>query len=323
MTTNDLVYFKYEFNALGSDCIFQLFGAGDALAHAASAEAMREVFRIEARYSRYREDSELSRINTVAATGGTIEVDAETGALLDYAYACYRLSGGLFDITSGVLRKVWNFSSGRIPNENAISATLPLIGLDKIKWQSARLTFNTPGMELDFGGIGKEYAADRAAQICRTMGIGHGLIDLGGDVSLIGPRPDGSPWRIGIRDPVLPAQPLTTVNLTSGALATSGDYERCIEVNGQRYCHILNPLTGWPVRGVASASVISDECLIAGTLATIAMLKGADGAEWLRSRGVRHIVVDHNGRIGGTEMVIERASACPANVDAGFAKNTC
>jgi thiamine biosynthesis lipoprotein len=302
MTMSDLAYFKYEFFALGSDCVFQLFATCEAMAHAASAQATREVFRIEGRYSRYRDDSELSRINKVAAQGGTIEVDAETAALLDYAYACYRLSGGLFDITSGVLRKVWNFSSGRVPSKSDVTAILPRVGLDKIRWDSPRLTFDTPGMELDFGGIGKEYAVDRAAQICRAMGVEHGLIDLGGDISLIGPRADGSAWRIGIRDPTGPTQPLTTVGLASGALATSGDYERRIELNGQRYGHILNPRTGWPARGIISVSVISDECLIAGTLATIAMLKGRNGAAWLRSRGVRHIVVDQNGRVGGTEI---------------------
>ncbi len=129
---NALQYFRYEFFALGSDCVFQLYAATQTLAHAASAQATREVFRIEARYSRYRADSELSRINAVAAAGGWIDVDPEMATLLDYAYACHRLSGGLFDITSGILRKAWEFSSDRIPGDEAIAAILPFIGLDKI-----------------------------------------------------------------------------------------------------------------------------------------------------------------------------------------------
>ena len=304
MTGTELHYFRYEFFALGSDCVFQLFAATDALAHAASAEATREVLRIETRYSRYHEDSELYRINAAAARGGVVDVDPETAALIDYAYAGHRLSDGLFDISSGVLRKVWNFSSGQVPGDDAIAAILPLVGLDKVEWQPPRLTFNKAGMELDFGGIGKEYAADRVAQICKEKGIGHGLIDLGGDIALVGPRPDGSPWRIGIRDPAEPARPIMAVNLRTGGLATSGDYERCIEVDGHRYGHILNPLTGWPVRGLSSVSVFSEQCLTAGTLATIAMLKGRAGADWLQRRGVRHVVVDENDRVSGSEALI-------------------
>lgn len=300
--------FRYEFYALGSDCVFQLHANSEALAHAASAEAIREVFRIEARYSRYRADSELSRINAVAATGGSIDVDPEMATLLDYAYACHRLSGGLFDITSGILRRAWDFSSSRIPGEEAIAVILPLMGLDKIRWKAPTLTFGTPGMELDLGGVGKEYAADRAADVLKKCGITAGLIDLGGDIRVVGPHPDGSAWRLGVRNPRSPAQPLTVLDLASGALATSGDYERYIEINGQRYCHILDPRTGWPARGLMSVSVICDECLVAGTLATIAMLKGPDGARWLTTIGVRRVVVDESGSVGGTEAVADGAT---------------
>lgn len=301
-------YFRYEFYALGSDCVFQLYAETEALAHAASAEATREVFRIEARYSRYRADSELSRINAVAGAGGSIDVDPETATLLDYAYACHRVSDGLFDITSGILRRAWDFSSDRIPGEQAIAAILPLIGLDKIEWKAPTLRFDTPGMELDLGGFGKEYAADRASDVLKKSGINSGLIDLGGDIRVVGPHPDGSLWRLGVCNPRTPGQPLALLDLKSGALATSGDYERYIEVDAERYCHILNPRTGWPARGLTSVSVICEECLVAGTLATIAMLKGPDGARWLNTIGVRSIVVDENGAVGGTEPLAEIAT---------------
>jgi thiamine biosynthesis lipoprotein len=133
------------------------------------------------------------------------------------------------------------------------------------------------------------------------MGVQHGLVDLGGDVRAIDPLPNGSPWKIGIRHPGKAARPIATVGLISGSLATSGDYERFVEVEGQRYCHILNPNSGWPAQGLSSVSVISQECLVAGSLATVAMLKGRDGIEWLRSLGVRHLYVDQNGNLGGTE----------------------
>ena len=291
-----------QFFALGSDCALHLYAPNKADARRAAAAARTEIGRIEERYSRYRAQSELSRINQTAATGGSVDVDAETAGLLNYAYACFNKSGGLFDVTSGLLRNAWKFSSARLPERKAIAALLPRIGLDKTTWDDPRLTFTVPGMEIDFGCIGKEYAVDRAASVCAALGISHGLIDLGGDIRLIGPRPDGTPWRIGIRHPRKAAVPMADIALTSGALATSGDYERFIEIDGQRYCHILDPQTGWPARGLSSVSVIANECLVAGTLATTAMLKGRDGIAWLKALGVRHIFMDEDGRVGGTEM---------------------
>jgi FAD:protein FMN transferase len=291
--------FTTQFFALGSDCAVQLFATDAAIAANAAAAAVDEIGRIEARYSRYRADSEMSRINTVAMAGGTVEVDAETSGLLDYAYACHRMSGGLFDITSGVLRQAWNFSLARLPRDEDIARLLPRIGLEKVRWEKPRLTFQVPGMEVDFGGIGKEYAADRAAGICKAIGIRHGLVDLGGDVCLVGPRPENCPWRIGIRHPRKLSAPMATIEITAGAVATSGDYERFIEIDGRRYCHILDPRTGWPVSGLSSVSVIADECLVAGSLATIAMLKGRDGVAWLRGLGVRYVSMDAEGYLGG------------------------
>jgi len=289
--------FQHHFFALGSDCAVHIFVDQEADAIRAAAAAEREIARIEGRLSRYRADSEVSRINEAAKSGGTIEVDSETAGLVDYACGCFRKSDGLFDITSGILRKAWDFSSGRLPEQATIAALLPRIGLDKIQWDKPRLTFPLPGMELDFGGIGKEYAADRAASTCKAMGIRHGLIDLGGDICLIGPRPDGAPWTAGIRHPRSPSIPMAKVELLTGALATSGDYERFMDVDGRRYCHILDPGTGWPVRGLASVSVLADDCLVAGSLATMAMLKGRRGVAWLRALGVHYVCMDENGTL--------------------------
>jgi thiamine biosynthesis lipoprotein len=295
--------FTYRFYALGSDCSLRLFASKAAVTHEAAAAAEKEIARIEARYSRYRSDSELSRINAAARIGGSVEVDAETAGLIEYAYACYRMSDGLFDITSGLLREAWDFTSGSLPSDEAIAELLPRIGLNKVQWKSPRLTFGIPGMELDLGGVGKEYAVDRATGICAAMGVQHGLVDLGGDIRVVGALPDGSPWKIGVRHP-RSATPIMTFGLVSGALATSGDYERFIEVEGRRYCHILNPRSGWPVQGLSSVSVISQDCLVAGSLATVAMLKGRNGPAWLRSLGVRHLYVELDGSVGGTELPV-------------------
>lgn len=296
---------SFPFSAMGSPCELHLYAARRADAEQIAAAAVAEVLHIERRYSRYRSDSDLTAINRIAEQGGSVQVDEETAGLLQYAFAAFQNSGGLFDISSGLLHKAWHFKSGRLPEQAALDALLPRVGLDKVLWNSPQLSFTVAGMELDFGGLGKEYAADRAAETCLAAGVEHGLVDLGGDIRVIGPQPSGEAWRIGIRNPRHPGQIMATACLERGALATSGDYERCIEIDGRRYSHLLHPRTGWPVEGLSSVSVITDRCLVAGSVCTIAMLKGRDGIDWLNSLAIAHVWMDDQRRIGfqGTFLV--------------------
>lgn len=294
----------FPFSAMGTVCTLHLYAANRAEAEKAARSAIAEVRRIEGRYSRYRSDSLLTEINRVAQRAESIALDEETAGLLDYAFVCYARSAGLFDISSGILRKVWNFTAyhlpeQEVPKQEAIDKLLPKVGLDKVLWESPRLTFPVAGMELDFGGIGKEYAADRAAEICLSHGIRHGLVDLGGDINVIGPHSDLTPWSIGIKHPRQPKSLMASVEIQRGALASSGDYERCLKVDGKRYSHIVNPLTGWPVHGLSSVSVVAEQCLVAGSISTMAMLKGVDGIEWLAGLGVPHVWMDEGGKQGG------------------------
>ncbi len=261
---------------------------------------MDDVYRLERLYSRYRTDSFLSEINRVAATGGCITVDDETAGLLDYAATCYHQSDGLFDITSGILRKVWDFKSGQLPSQEAIIQIKEKIGWHQLKWVRPVLSFDVPGMEIDFGGVVKEYAVDRAAALCLEAGVQHGIVNLGGDIKIVGPHPDGSPWRVAIRHPRRSDSVLETLLLQAGALASSGDYERCITLNGIRYGHVLNPKTGWPVRHLAAVSVVGEFCVVAGSASTIGMLKEAKGPDWLNDLGLPHLWVDVTGEVGGS-----------------------
>lgn len=291
--------YTHSFQAMGTRCETQVYAANATDAARAAAAVQADVDRLEARYSRYRATSYLAQINRVAAAGGSISVDAETAHLLDYAATCHAESKGLFDITSGVLRRAWDFRSGTLPDRRNVDALLQHVGWHRLRWHAPVLEFPEPGLELDFGGIVKEYAADRAATICREHGAPHALINLGGDIRGAGPHPDGSPWRIALRDPRRSGGVLRTLDLFAGALASSGDYERCIEIDGVRYGHILNPLTGWPVRHMAAVSVAADFCVIAGSAATIAMLLEERGAEWLQQLGLPHAWVDGAGNSGG------------------------
>ncbi|MBA2482986.1 MAG: FAD:protein FMN transferase [Nitrosomonas sp.] len=285
---------------MGSPCAVQLYANTYKKAKQAEDIVIADVQRLEERYSRYRDDSFLTEINRVAAAGGSISVDAETAGLLDYASTCYRESDGLFDITSGILRQAWNFKSDKLPSEASIQRLLNKVGWNKLHWQLPVLSFPVAGMEIDFGGIVKEYAVDRAAALCWDMGIQHGMINLGGDIKIIGPHANGSPWCIGIRHPRHKHDILQTLEMHNGALASSGDYERCIELNGVKYGHVLNPKTGWPVKRMASVSVIGNFCVIAGSASTIGMLKEDKGPVWLGELGLPHLWVDVDGVVGGS-----------------------
>jgi FAD:protein FMN transferase len=300
MQHRKLKYYRSEFKAMGTPCEIQLFASKKVEARRASDAVIADVKRLEALYSRYKNDSFLSEINRAAAVAGNIFVDDETASLLDYAQACYEQSEGMFDITSGILRQAWKFDLGKLPEQKFIDGLLDKVGWHKVLWKRPTLSFSVPGMEIDFGGVVKEYAVDRAASICSGLGIRHGVINLGGDIKVIGPRNDGSPWRVGIRHPRNKDALLDTLLLYEGALASSGDYERCIVVDGIRYGHVLNPKTGWPVKYLAATSVVGEFCVVAGSASTIAMLKEDQGPSWLMELGLPHLWVDVNGNAGGS-----------------------
>jgi thiamine biosynthesis lipoprotein len=275
----------------------RLDGDDEGTLSVAARQAIEEVKRIELKYSRYRADSIVSHINAAAGGDEAIEVDAETASLLDFADKLHALSDGLFDITSGVLRRVWDFRAGRVPEDAALQALLPLIGWSKVSWHERRIRLPHAGMELDFGGFGKEYAADRAMAILAGAGHRHGFVNLGGDIRVLGPRADGSAWRFGIQHPRQAEGTIASVDMVDGALASSGDYERFFERGGRRYCHILNPQTGWPVSSWASVSVTAPACVAAGALSTIAMLKGPQALEFLSTQSATYLAADTSMRI--------------------------
>lgn len=291
---------RHAFRAMGSPCSVVLDGADRAALEAAAAAAQAEVLRLEAKYSRYRDDSLTRRIND-SAGGRGIDVDDETAGLLDYAEVAWRESGGLFDPTSGVLRRAWDFRAQRLPTQDQIDRLLPLVGWQRLSWRRPHLQLPVAGMELDFGGYVKEYAADTAAARCIELGVTCGYVELGGDIRALGPQLDGTAWRIGIRDPRRPGQALLAIDLAAGAIASSGDYERCIVADGRRYGHILDPRSGWPVEnGWAGVSVVAPQTLIAGTATTTAMLLGAAGGPWLDSLGLPNLRICADGRVEGT-----------------------
>lgn len=261
----------------------------EAAATRAASAVAQEAWRIEAKFSRYRDDNLVYAINHAA--GKELEVDVETARLLDFASQCHALSDGLFDITSGVLRRVWKFDgSDRLPDPAAVREVLKLVGWDKVHWRVPR--FSMPaGMEIDFGGIGKEYAVDRAAELGAEASGAPLLVNFGGDVYATGPRRDGTPWHVAIES-VETSSGAPRVELRRGGVTTSGDARRFILKDGARYGHILDPRDGWPVKDAPrSVTVLEANCTQAGLLSTLAILQGKGAERFLKKQKVTHWVM--------------------------------
>lgn len=285
---------RLPFKAMGSACEVVLAAASLEDAQVLGQVAIDEVLRIERKYSRYTSDSVIAQINRQAALA-PVACDDETWSLFQFASQLFEKSDGLFDITSGVLRKAWNFKQAQVPSADMLDNLLPLIGWQKVIMKDQRIALPLQGMEVDLGGFGKEYAADRAAQMLKEKGIASGYVNLAGDMRFLGPKPNGEPWLIGIQDPRHTDQVIATLPMSHGGLATSGDYERYFESNGQRYCHVLNPLTGWPVKHWRTVSVTAPLAVLAGCTTTMAMLKEAQGLSFLKSTGFDFLAIDHDG----------------------------
>ncbi len=289
---------KFDFVAMASPCNIQIDTQDERATRQAAKAAIAEVQRIEAKYSRYQAGSVISRINQNAGKAA-VELDPETRELLAFANALWEMSDGLFDISSGVLRRAWNFRQSLLPSPQAVQEALACVGWQKVELHDSSVRLTQAGMELDFGGFGKEYAADRAAAVLSQHGQQHALVNLGGDLHALGPRGlpelEGAPWNIQIAHPRPEAgkkvAPLASLALARGGLASSGDYERFLVHEGQRYCHVLNPLTGWPVSHWQSISVLATNTTTAGALTTIAMLKEQDGVAWLAAQDARYLGV--------------------------------
>ncbi|WP_431049058.1 FAD:protein FMN transferase [Roseateles sp. L2-2] len=288
---------RHAFTAMASPNEIVLGGAAPDAAADACEAAEAEVRRIERKYSRYREDSVISAINARAGRNA-VAVDDETAQLLNFAAELHRQSDGLFDITSGCLRRIWDFKAGREPTRDALAVQLQRVGWHRAQWDGRTIALPQAGMEIDFGGIGKEYAADRAVAVLRGLGIRHGFVNLGGDIRVVGPRPDGQPWVFAIRHPRREDEVCARIPVRYGALATSGDYERFfITRDGRRCCHILDPRSGQPVRHWQAVSVVAPLCVAAGALATMAMLIGAPAPSRLSTPGVGFLLVDADGQV--------------------------
>ncbi len=262
---------------------------------------------LEQRFSRYRDDSLVSVINQRAGTGVVTPLDPEARALFALADQLWRFSGGRFDVTSGVLRHAWDFKAGQAVEPERLAELVARIGWSRVSLNDAGIALPDSGMELDLGGLAKEYAADAVVHWLRAAGISHGLVELAGDIATLGGQAGGDPWRVGIRDPHRPGDSLLTVGLADAAVTTSGGYERQFDHQGRRLHHLLDPETGLPGPGPISVTVLGDNCLTAGAIATVACLTPEDLVPaWLDDAGLPWLMVGRAGALFGP--LCERAT---------------
>jgi FAD:protein FMN transferase len=277
---------RFSFSALGTDCLI-LFVCSDILqTDAFAVAAQRWTLDFEAKYSRFRPDSLIGRINAAAGVAA-VEIDEDAATIFNLAGQLTQMTGGILDATALPLLRLWNYKleHPRIPLDAEIEAARRLVGWHKVQRTPGRIFLPEPGMGLDLGGFGKEYAVDAVAELARAHGITDVLVDFGHDVRVLGHPADSPWWRIGVEDPGRPGQSWATLGLTNRGVATSGDYLRGFTISGRRYGHILDPRTGRPVaNGTRSVTIAASSCLEAGVLSTTVFVLGpAEGLRLIES----------------------------------------
>lgn len=277
--------FTLSFFSMASTCEILIDTDNKALAKKLGLIAAKEAWRIEDKYSRYDQNSFCSKINTLA--GETIAIDDETFKLFEFANQCFEMSDGGFDITSGILRKAWCFDgSANVPAKADVDKLLKFVGWEKVSYSSKSFSMEK-GMEIDFGGLGKEYAVDRTVLLLSQKANVSFLVNYGGDLAVHGVKKNGEAWQVGIEHPSFNASKAPTVTLKSGAIATSGDANRFLLKDNHRYSHILNVKTGWPVEQPPnSITVAAPQCIQAGFLATLSLLKGVNAEKFLKDQNI-------------------------------------
>jgi thiamine biosynthesis lipoprotein len=283
-------YFVLRATALGTACQIMFSATTRAVATEFRQRAGVWLGGFEARYSRFRSDSLIARINRLAAQEA-VEIDEELDGIFRLCDWFYWSSKGLFDPTMMPLNDLWGFASeegcqvDREPDPAAVVEARERVGWRQFhRTAERRVRFTRAGMGVDIGGIGKEYAVDRVAEMALDLGIRDILVDFGHDVRAHGSPPEGGPWRIGLEDPRDPGRCYTGIALSDRAVATSGYYLRFRTYGGETFGHLLDPRTGYPARtDCLSASIIAPTCTEAGVVASCCCILGSEeGVAWIR-----------------------------------------
>lgn len=290
----------------------------EATAFAHIDKAVEEIRRIEKLLTTFSEDSQTNLINRNAGIA-PVKVDPEIFDIIARSKRISAVTQGAFDITYGsVDKKLWNFDQTMtsLPDPETAKRSVHLINYRNVLLDEKEVTvfLKNKGMRIGFGGIGKGYAAERAKYILQQEGVESGIVNAAGDLTAWGYQPDGKPWTIGIADPGSAHHPslhhpagkaFSYLNITDMAVATSGNYEKFVMIDGKKYSHTIDPNTGLPVSGIKSVTIISPNAEIADAMATPVMIMGIKvGLNLVNQlKGVECIMIDDNDTIYSSENI--------------------
>jgi len=309
---------------MGSPFVLTAIHSEEETARQGIEAAFSEIDRIEALISSWQEDSATNALNRSAGQGPA-PAPQELLLLLGRSLKVSELTGGAFDVTFASAGRLWDFQrpgaeskKPELPDPEAVRRSVENVDFRLVRLDNAAGTveIQRPGTRIGFGGIGKGYAANRAVQAMKEAGVVGGLVNAGGDLLAFGRQEDGSPWTVAIADPLHPEKIFAYLELTDRAVATSGDYQRFFEIDGVRYAHILDPRTGYPVRGMRSATVLCPDAELADALATATFVMGPEEGIRLvdQLRGVEALLVDESGQLHFSKNLdsqLHRSSAKP------------
>lgn len=270
--------------------------------------AISEISRIEKEISSWDPESETSKI--IANAGiQPLKVNRELYDLITRAVKISELTEGAFDITYASMDRIWKFdgSMNHLPTDDEIAQSIRKVGYKNIVLDPEHQTvfLKNKGMRIGFGAIGKGYAADKAKQLLISEGVNGGIINASGDLTTWGTQPDGSPWMVGITNPLNKNKVFSWFPLDNNAVVTSGNYEKFVEFNGKKYTHIIDPRTGWPVSGLTSVTIFAPKAELADALATSVFVMGREtGIDFINQLpGMECVIVDDNGKIFKSENI--------------------
>ncbi|MGJ1403548.1 FAD:protein FMN transferase [Sphingobacterium siyangense] len=271
------VLVKRQVTLMGSVFEISLVDRDSSITNQHIDEVISEIDRIENLISEWRPQTQIAAVNRNAGIK-PVKVDREVFELTQRAIQYAQNSGGAFDISIVALDKVWLFdgSMTTMPSEEVIKRSVEKVGYQHIRLDSAASTIflELPGMKIGFGSIGKGYAADRGREIMKAKGIEAGIVNASGDLSAWGSPPQDDAWKVGVNNPFKAHRMVKVLRLNEMAVATSGSYEKYAEINGKRYSHIINPVTGYPATGLTSVTIYGPSAEVANALSTSIMVLG-------------------------------------------------
>ena len=290
-------------------------GDDEVKANQALDKAIIEIKRIETLLSTYQANSQINQVNSNAGIS-PVKVDEEVFNLVERAQRISELTQGAFDLSYGSLDKsLWNFDQNmkQLPSKELAKNAVHLINFKNILLDRANETIFLAkiGMRIGFGGIGKGYAADQAKKVLVGLGFTDGIVNASGDMCAWGKRADGEDWTVGISNPDFPRDILSEFSLNDSAVATSGNYEKFVLIDGQKYSHTIHPKTGFPMQGIKSVTVFAPFAELADALTTPIAVMGVEVGLHLMNqmKGVACIIIDDANQVFSTKNIHEKSLA--------------